>query len=83
MLAYGAATVLPVAAADAPLQRAIPSSGERLPAVGLGTWLTLLIDPGDTQALSQRRAVLERFFAGGGARDRLVADVCASRTRAR
>jgi diketogulonate reductase-like aldo/keto reductase len=63
-----AAAALPLAArASEPLLlRAIPSSGERLPAVGLGTWLTFHIALGNTTAMAQRRVVLERFFAGGG-----------------
>ncbi len=63
-----AAAALPcVAAADGPLlARAIPSSGERIPAVGLGTWLTFHVSPANAAAMAQRRAVLERFFAGGG-----------------
>jgi diketogulonate reductase-like aldo/keto reductase len=48
------------------LTRAIPSSGERVPAVGLGTWLTFHVALGNVAAMAQRRAVLERFFAGGG-----------------
>jgi diketogulonate reductase-like aldo/keto reductase len=48
------------------LTRAIPSTGERVPAVGLGTWLTFHVALGNAPAMAQRRAVLERFFAGGG-----------------
>jgi diketogulonate reductase-like aldo/keto reductase len=48
------------------LTRAIPSTGERVPAVGLGTWLTFDVPLGDAAAVSRRRAVVERFFAGGG-----------------
>jgi diketogulonate reductase-like aldo/keto reductase len=63
-----AAAALPaVAAASEPLlTRAIPSSGERVPAVGLGTWLTFHVALGNATAMAQRRAVLERFFASGG-----------------
>jgi diketogulonate reductase-like aldo/keto reductase len=63
-----AAAALPaVAAASEPLlTRAIPSSGERVPAVGLGTWLTFHVALGNATAMAKRRAVLERFFAGGG-----------------
>src|SRR4051794_2700051 len=47
------------------LERAIPSSGERLPAIGLGTWLTF--DAGaDAAARAVRAEVLRRFFAAGG-----------------
>jgi diketogulonate reductase-like aldo/keto reductase len=74
MLAVGTAPLARVLAAEvsgmpAPgtiLERAIPASGERLPCVGLGTWLTFHVDIGNAPAMAQRRAVLERFFAGGG-----------------
>ena len=46
--------------------RVFPKSGERVPAVGMGTWLTFQVDVRDAPALAQRRAVLERFFEGGG-----------------
>jgi diketogulonate reductase-like aldo/keto reductase len=63
------AAVLPLAAqagAEPVLLRAIPASGERVPAVGLGTWLTFHVALGNTTAMAQRRAVLDRFFIGGG-----------------
>jgi diketogulonate reductase-like aldo/keto reductase len=60
------AVAAPVAAQASLLTRAIPSSGERLPAVGLGTWLTFHVALGNTAAMAQRRVVLERFFAEGG-----------------
>ncbi len=53
-------------AAAAVLTRAIPSTGERIPAVGLGTWLTFDVPFGNPLAVSRRREVVERFFAGGG-----------------
>jgi diketogulonate reductase-like aldo/keto reductase len=58
--------VEPSAAAPALLTRAVPSTGERLPAVGLGTWLTFHVSPSNTSAMAQRRAVLDRFFVEGG-----------------
>jgi diketogulonate reductase-like aldo/keto reductase len=48
------------------LTRAIPSTGERVPAVGLGTWLTFDVPLGNAVAVARRREVVERFFAGGG-----------------
>ncbi len=67
LLVIGLAAGSPSLAQPAvPLMRAIPSSGERLPAVGLGTWQTFHVALGNAPALAQRRAVLERFFAGGG-----------------
>ena len=68
LLGAGAAAALPaLACAAEPLRtRAIPSSGERVPAVGLGTWLTFHVALGNAPALARRREVLERFFAAGG-----------------
>jgi len=48
-----------------PLRRPIPRSGESIPAVGLGTWLTF--DVGDEVVPRTRRLqVLQAFFAAGG-----------------
>lgn len=47
------------------LTRAIPSSGEALPAIGLGTWRTFDVGEGDAER-APLREVLRRFFAGGG-----------------
>ena len=61
------AAVTPPGAAAAPglLARPIPSSGEKLPAVGLGTWRTF--DVGATPAeRAPLRDVLARFVALGG-----------------
>ncbi|WP_203142558.1 aldo/keto reductase [Marinobacter mangrovi] len=54
-----------LAAQSAPIRRPIPSTGERLPAIGMGTWRTFNVgsDPG---LLDQRADVLERFFREGG-----------------
>ena len=47
------------------LTRAIPSTGEKLPVIDLGTWQTF--DIGDDPAeLAQRREVLDVLFAAGG-----------------
>ncbi len=62
----GAALAGPAPAQPAPLTRAVPRSGERWSAVGLGTWLTFHIGIDDTAAMAARREVLRRFFAGGG-----------------
>jgi diketogulonate reductase-like aldo/keto reductase len=53
-------------AAEPLLMRTIQASGERLPAVGLGTWLTFDRPISDIEGLERRRQVLEAFFAGGG-----------------
>ena len=51
--------------AFAPHTRAIPSSGERIPAVGLGTWITFNV--GDDEELrAECRAVMAAFFREGG-----------------
>jgi diketogulonate reductase-like aldo/keto reductase len=67
LLGLGAATLASRAYAQQPLlTRPIASSGERIPAVGLGTWLTFDVSVHDRQAMARRRAVVERFFAEGG-----------------
>lgn len=49
----------------APLMRPIPSTGERIPAVGLGTWITFNVgeDPVLRDACA---AVMDAFFKAGG-----------------
>ena len=52
-------------AASALNQRPIPRTGEQLPVIGVGTWLTF--DIGSSRfELARRRQVLEVFYAGGG-----------------
>jgi diketogulonate reductase-like aldo/keto reductase len=67
-LAAGAGAVLLPAAAPAqtaPLTKPIPSSGEAIPAVGLGTWITFNV--GDDPAARDASAeVMRAFFAAGG-----------------
>lgn len=52
-------------AATGPLTRQVPSSGEALPVVGLGTWITFNVgrDPAARERCAQ---VLEQFLAAGG-----------------
>ena len=71
LLALGAAAAGTVlgrrasAASPAPLRRAIPSSAERIPAVGLGTWQTF--DVGSSAAeRAPLQQVLARFAELGG-----------------
>jgi diketogulonate reductase-like aldo/keto reductase len=52
-------------AAVAPLSRRIPSSGEALPVVGLGTWITFNVG-NDPQARNACAEVVRAFFAAGG-----------------
>lgn len=47
------------------IQRQIPSSGELLPVIGMGTSRTFDTDA-SPESLARLRAVLEAFFAGGG-----------------
>lgn len=46
--------------------RVIPSSGEKVPAIGLGSWLTFAIDLDDEAELSSRVAILREFLKQGG-----------------
>ncbi|MEO1037820.1 MAG: aldo/keto reductase [Pseudomonadota bacterium] len=61
-----AAAVCPsvVVASDSSHFRDIPSSGERIPALGMGTWITF--DVRDQRARETRLAVLREFFNRGG-----------------
>jgi aryl-alcohol dehydrogenase-like predicted oxidoreductase len=61
----GAAALPHAARAQAvALARPIPSSGERLPVVGLGTWVTF--DVTDAAQRHARGEILKAFFAAGG-----------------
>lgn len=57
---------LPAAADDAHVRRAVPSSGERIPVVGLGSARTFNVDPGDDAAMQPLEGVVREFHAGGG-----------------
>ena len=67
-----AAIALPVRAqvasapAAAPIMRAIPATGEALPAIGVGSWITFNVPP-DTAAAASLVPVLRNFFERGGA----------------
>jgi hypothetical protein len=53
------------ATGGAPLTKAIPSSGERIPVIGMGSWITF--DVGRDAALREKRVeVLRTFFDMGG-----------------
>ena len=66
-LAAGAAAgSLPLhAQAVAPLTRPIPSSGEAIPAVGLGSWITFNVGQ-DAAGLAMSTEVIRAFLASGG-----------------
>jgi len=55
----------PVLSAPDPRTRPIPSTGERLPMVGLGSWITFNVG-GDPQLLDQCAAVIAHFVKAGG-----------------
>lgn len=67
LLAAGlAGALLPAGQAAPSLTRPIPRTGERVPAVGLGTWLAFDVPITDVAALARRQAVVDRFLAEGG-----------------
>lgn len=53
------------AAASRPLSRPIPSSGQELPLVGLGSWIAFNVG-NDPPARAQCAEVMRSFFAAGG-----------------
>ncbi len=54
------------AASGAMLTKTVPSSGEVLPVIGMGSWITFNVGD-DPALLAARQAVLQRFFDAGGA----------------
>ncbi|MBC5785906.1 aldo/keto reductase [Ramlibacter sp. USB13] len=66
-LLQGAALALaaPAGAQPAPLTRTIPATGEAIPRVGLGTWITFNVG-NDPPARAQCAQVMRAFFAAGG-----------------
>jgi diketogulonate reductase-like aldo/keto reductase len=48
------------------LSRPVPATGERIPVVGLGTWITFDVGGDDTPARRARGDVLRAFLASGG-----------------
>lgn len=69
LAAAGAASLLPpfagAAGANAPITRTIPSSGQALPMIGLGTWITFNVGD-DPAARKSRTDVMRHFFEAGG-----------------
>jgi diketogulonate reductase-like aldo/keto reductase len=55
-----------VRAAPPAITRPIPATGERLPVIGMGTWVTFDVGK-DAARRASRVAVLRAFFEGGGA----------------
>ncbi len=48
------------------MAKKIPSSGEDLPVVGLGTSSSFIVDRSDTAAMDQRKAVIQTLLDNGG-----------------
>ena len=64
--ALAGASLLPAAAEEGELlRRVIPKSGEKISAVGLGTWLTFDVGE-EVVARTRRLQVLQAFFGSGG-----------------
>lgn len=61
-----AAASLPLGAQPAAHSRPVPATGERLPAVGLGTWVTFDVGAADSPARRARGDILRAFLAAGG-----------------
>lgn len=64
-----AATFLPFGLAaesgDDLITKPIPSTGEKMPVIGMGTWRTFNVG-GDPKLRNHRTKILEAFFEGGG-----------------
>ena len=67
LLAAGAPVARPATARDeqSPIRRRIPASGERIAAIGMGTWITFNVGS-DPRARAQRTEVLRTFLELGG-----------------
>jgi diketogulonate reductase-like aldo/keto reductase len=69
VFAAGAAAVvlrpLSALAQTAPITKPIPSSGEELPVIGLGSWITFNVGD-DTELRDECAGVMQAFFAAGG-----------------
>lgn len=55
-----------LAASDPMLMRAIPATGEQIPVIGMGSWVTFNVGE-DSRIRSARAEVLKTFFDQGGA----------------
>ena len=62
-----AAAALPARAQAAVTARPIPSTGERVPVVGLGTWITFDVGAAESPVRRARGDILRAFLAAGGA----------------
>ena len=67
LASLGVVGASPRSQAQAAPRRSIPRSGGALvPVVGMGSWLTFDVPAGELAERTQRRQVLQRFFAAGG-----------------
>ncbi|MEJ7758586.1 MAG: aldo/keto reductase [Gemmatimonadaceae bacterium] len=65
MAAYSALPVLSQSQAAKPITKIIPSSGERIPVIGMGTWQTFDVGR-SAESRAGLRLVLQEFFDRGG-----------------
>lgn len=65
LLLTGGIALAPAAEARVILQRSIPSSGEKIPALGLGSWQVFDVGPGEAER-KPLEEVLARFVSLGG-----------------
>lgn len=63
-VAMGLLPAIPLLAAEPIRRRAIPSTGETIPVIGMGSWITFDVDMPD--AIERRVPVLRTFFELGG-----------------
>ncbi len=56
---------LPLFASETPALKTIPSTGEKIPSIGMGTWITFNVGD-NTELRDPRCQVLSRFFELGG-----------------
>lgn len=63
--AAGAASRSSMAATDAIHTRPIPATGERIPVIGMGTWIVFNVG-NDPEAREVRTEIMREFFAAGG-----------------
>jgi diketogulonate reductase-like aldo/keto reductase len=67
LAAAGAFGALPARAqAHAPITRPVPASGERIPVVGLGTWITFDVGAAESPGRRARGDIMKAFFDAGG-----------------
>lgn len=64
-LAAASGLLAPAHASPARIMKTIPAGGEKIPALGMGSWLTFDVGA-DADARAVRREVLSAFFSAGG-----------------